>query len=238
MMGGPHPELDDLLEGLSVWAHNVYGSDEIIRAREQFQFETGKVFPDDPMHLSRTAYFFDYFLFERPICHERSAQTLLLASTPYEVFCSTFDNSESDLESTQLLRGLSDFRHSLFLIDRVHSHTLVLKDIISNQKMVVSAKKSESFRALKASQIIQGFLYRLGQNYQLSPGIILHPQGVNKLLKKFVHSTQRDAYISRRAILAQLAYINMRHIRLKHVLPSLTYKSEIAAYLVTTKRRD
>jgi hypothetical protein len=238
IMGRSTPDLDDLLEGLTVWAHNVYGSQEIIRAREQFQLETGKVFPDDPMHHSRTAYFFDYFLFERSISQDRVANTLLLASTPYEIFCSSLGDSETLSEPVQRLKWLGDFRHSLFFIERSHSNCLVVKDIISKQKMIVSAKELESFRALKTSQIIQGFLFRFGQHYQLSPGIILHPPVVSKIIKRFVISTQKDVSLSRKSILGKLAYINIRHIRLKHVEPSLTYKSEIDAYLETIRRQD
>lgn len=232
LMGGPQAELEDLLDGLTVWAHNRYGAEEIVKARDQFQLETGKIFPEDLVHLSRNAYFFDFFLFERSIEKERALNGHLLASTPYEVFCTALEiNHFPKLEIVERLRRLGDFRHSLFLIERVYLQGLVLKDLISRQKIVVEAKNQESFRALKRSQVLQGFLFRIGDGFQLSPGIILHPPSACKILQRYIRLIQREHIVSRTKLLTKLAYINVKYIRLKHVDPKVTYKSELASFL-------
>jgi hypothetical protein len=239
LMGGPQAELEDLLDGLTVWAHNRYGAEEIVKARDQFQLETGKIFPEDLVHLSRNAYFFDFFLFERSIDKEESMNGHLLASTPYEVFCSVLEMSHvPKLEIVERLRRLGDFRHSLFLIDRVHPQGLVVKDLISRQKILVSAKAQESFRALRRSQVIQGFLFHIGENFQLSPGIILHPPSASKILQRYIRLIEKEHIVGRIRLLTKLAYINVKYIRLKHVDPKITYKSEMAGFLSSLHASD
>jgi hypothetical protein len=234
LMGGTKAELEDLLDGLTIWAHDHYGVGEIVKAREQFQLETGKIFPDDLVHLSRNAYFFDVFIFERSIEKDRSMNGHLFAATPYEVFFTILEkNPHLKLEVVERLRRIGDFRHSLFSIDRVYPQGLVVKDLISEQKISVVAKAQESFRGLRRSQVIQGFLYRMGDGFQLSPGIILHPPSARKILKQYIRLIQRDHTVSRTKLLAKLAYINIKYIRLKHVDPKITYKSEIEGFLVS-----
>lgn len=231
LMGGTIPELEEMLDGLTVWAHNTYGVDELVAAREIFHAQTGKVFPDDPMHLTRTAYFFDHFLFERPVRHGLPKEQHLLAATPYEIFCCALRATarpEPDLWGRLL--GLSNYRHSLFSIERVAMQNLVVQDLASKERLAIIAKPGESFRALQKSQVIQGFVYRFGNAFQLSPGLILHPQGASKFLRKTIDLLRNEALFSRRVFLAKTAYVNMRHLRLKHVDPKVTYKTEFEAF--------
>ena len=226
--------LDDMLESITIWAHSIYGVENLVSARELFHFETGKVFPDDFMHQARTAYFFDCFLFERPIRRERITDGNLLAVTPFEVFCSSVKSSKTiSKDLLDRFIDLGDFRHSVYLVERVSIQSLVVQDLISGEFLTISAKPGETFRAIKRLQLIQGFLYRIGDTYQLSPGLILHPNGATKILRATIRLVKKHARFSRTTFLVKAARVNMRYLRLQHVSPKITYKTEFEPYLST-----
>ena len=109
--------------------------------------------------------------------------------------------------------------------------SLVVQDLISGEYLAISAKPGETFRALKRHQLIQGFLYRIGDTYQLSPGLILHPNGATKILRATIRLLKKHARFSRVAFLVKAAHVNMRYLRLQHVSPKITYKTEFEPYL-------
>ena len=59
----PDAGLDDLVEAIVAWTHAAVGNDGVVQASERFHVENGKVFHDDSFYDTRTAYFFDQFVF-------------------------------------------------------------------------------------------------------------------------------------------------------------------------------
>src|SRR5690606_23808253 len=111
-------KIDDELEAALVWAQQYFGDEEVIQAKEEFFWKTGKVFYDDPFYESRMAYFIDHFLLERPAGPSESASEL---TTPFRKFSKARTESGAEVH-------LQSFQHSIYQTLKVASHTFIAPD--------------------------------------------------------------------------------------------------------------
>ena len=72
----PDLSLDEAMEALIHWTGSQIGSEDVIRACEEFAVTTGKVFHDDDFYDSRMSHFMDHYLFERTIDGQTPYQRL------------------------------------------------------------------------------------------------------------------------------------------------------------------
>jgi hypothetical protein len=215
------PGLDDLIETIVAWTHKHVGDAGIVQAAERFYQDNGKVFHDDTFYDTRMSYFFDALVFERPMPAEKA--------TPYELFLAQARAGQPPFAPAVIerLTWLGDFRHSLFQIVKLQEKSLTVVDLIGTGKLTVSAKPGETFRGLDKRNLLQGFLFRFGDEQQLSAGLILHPQKVTRVVKRYLKTAQKAGTFSRRAALAKLASVNLRHLRHRHVEPKAIYQNEL-----------
>ncbi len=216
-------DVDELLEGLVLWAYDRFGQAEIIRARDEFFWKTGKVFHDDACYKDRMGYFFDFFLFERPL--PDGVRTDDQWATPFATF--------------QIEKGLGgatpfdtcpvvNFRHGIFEVLKTSEDQLFLRDMFRNAKVTVVARPSQSFKLMAKKQIFQGFLYQTqDNNWVLSQGIIFHPASAWKLLLKSMKALSNRQDSHEGEALARFARLELRHARHSHIDARRTYAQEI-----------
>ncbi len=217
--------IDDLIELIISHANEHAGKAEIVAASERFFMENGKVFHDDTFYDTRMTYFFDHFVFERPLS-SRSGGPL---ATPYEHFLAAVCDQNVTVTPpvSALLLQLRDYRHSLFQIAKLDLKKMVLTDLLVPCRVTVTAKPGETFIGLDKKTIFQGFVFPHGEESQLSPGIVLHPQRGSRLIKKFVKQAQKTENFSRKLTLARLASLQLRYLRHRHVDPKSIYAADL-----------
>jgi hypothetical protein len=221
--------LDDLTEAIIGWAQAAFGTGEILTAQEQFFSEMGKSFSDDSFFDARMSYFFDWFVYERPIAGAHG-QATYGGPTPYAAFCRQVEAKGIELpEATaRRLAGLGQFRHSVFEIAKVQETSMIVTDLIQGGKISVTSKGNEIYRGLEKKNIFQGFLFELGDLNHISQGLVLHPQRVAGQIKKRLKVAKKSPEFAAKAELSRLASTQMRHLRHRHVDPKTIYQAGLA----------
>ncbi len=219
-------DVEELLEQLIGWTHDVVGTAEIVTAHERFHLENGKVFHDDPFYDARTTYFFDHFIFERKLAGHGARSDSYSGLTPCQLFLARAQKETPPLPIgvTEAIDSLSHFRHSVFQIQKISEKTMTLVDLIDSARISIQAKPREHFRGIEKKTIIQGFLFNLGLHHYLSSGLILHPLKANRLIKKLIKQNLKSGH-NRKQVLPLLAVLQLRYLRHKHVHPKLIYKN-------------
>jgi hypothetical protein len=218
--------VDDLLEALIGWTHELVGTAEIVNASERFYLDYGKVFHDDSFYDMRTTYFFDHFIFERKLSASSARAESLSGLTPCQLFMARAHTEVPALpkEVNDTLEALGNFRHSIFQIQRLSEKNMAIVDLLDSAKLIVQAKPRENFRGLEKKTIFQGFIFNLGTYHCLSSGLVLHPIKANRIIKKHIKLSLKSG-TNRKNILPQLANIQLRHLRHRHVHPKLIYQN-------------
>ncbi|MEN9834598.1 MAG: hypothetical protein RL011_791 [Pseudomonadota bacterium] len=219
-------DIEELLEQLIGWTHDLVGTAEIVTAHERFHLENGKVFHDDPFYDARTTYFFDQFIFERKLGGHGTKSDAYSGLTPCQLFLSRAQQETPPLpiEVTEAIDSLSHFRHSIYQIHKISEKQMTLVDLIDSARISIQAKPREHFRGIEKRTIIQGFVFNLGSRHYLSSGIILHPLKANRLIKKHIKQKLKNG-LNRKQVLPLLAILQLRYLRHKHVHPKLIYKN-------------
>lgn len=216
----PDASLDDLVETIIAWSHEVLGAEEIVAATERFHLDAGKVFHDDPFYNSRINYCLDHFLFERQVTGR--------GLTPFLLFMDRFA-SELPADLRRRLAALADHRHSLFRIVKLLPTSMVIEDLLQPSKLSVVARRGETFRGLEKKVMFQGFVFRDGDVWQLSHGIVLHPSRAQRLIAKFLKLTKKTGEFASTAWLWRLASLQIRHLRHRHVDPKVIYGAPLTS---------
>ena len=216
----PEAHLDDLVETIIAWSHEVLGADEIVTATERFHLDAGKVFHDDTFYDSRMSCFLDHFLFERQVTGR--------GLTPFLLFMDSFA-SELPADLQRRLAALADHRHSLFRITKILPTSMVVEDLLQPSKLSVVARRGETFRGLDKKMMFQGFVFRDGDVWQLSHGIVLHPTRAQRLVRKFLKLAKKTGEFASTAWLWRLASLQIRHLRHRHVDPKLIYGAPLTS---------
>jgi len=199
--------LDDMLETIVVWASNVVGGEDIIRASEEFYNLTGKVFHGDTFYDRRMNLFQDFYLFER------EAE----GATPFAILSTAIDRLPIDEQIKARIRLLADHRHSLFEILKVKPQLLVVRDLAVGDKLKIAAKPGEEFDGFSKKELFQGFLFRLGQSWSMSCGILVHPLRATKVIKSAFRKKRKSPTFDVRSEVYRLARQQVRYLRHQHV---------------------
>ncbi len=196
------------IEKLLLWAYQTFGSEQLVKAKEQFYWKTGKVFVDDYFFQSRISYFIDHFLFDRPVELLSDYQ----GKTPYTSYTDGLNKV-----------SIEPIEHSVFCVTKIGSQSLNIRSLIKGHKYTVSARPDERLDGISKSDIFQSYIYKLEDRYYLSKGIIFHPYKAYRTIRRQVKKaiTQEDFQLD--AFLHKLARQQLRQSRHVHVDPKKFY---------------
>jgi hypothetical protein len=220
----PGEAVDELVEQMITWTHQAAGTAEVVAARDQYFAAFGKVFPEDAFYDARMAYFFDHFLFERPIAPAPGASSSMPA-TPYETFAAR--SREAEGGASAHLATLGGARHSLYRVLKVSERTLVVADLVTPGKLTATARAGETFRGLEKKALFQGFLYPTPDGMRISHGIIIHPRRVARMIARYLKRQKKSETFAKRTVLARLAHLQLKYLRHRHVDPKTFYEAEL-----------
>lgn len=217
--------VDDLLEFAIGWADATYGAGALVAAREDFHVKTGKAFHADPFFDSRTSYFFEYFLFQRPIKADPNGEGL----TPFQELLHSLDEGTLVLagDVAAAMRALGEFRHSLFMVKKAGTQTMTVLDLIGGKKYRVTPKSDEIYAGFEKGNVLQAFLFPRADAFHLGLGLVLHATRAAAPITKLVKSTMKEAQKSGKldalSLLFKLAALQIRQMRHRHVDPKKIY---------------
>ncbi len=201
---------DFFLEDLINWSVETCGEQEFVKAKEEFFEETGKVFYDDEMYHTRMHYFTCYFVFERTL---KNAPSGLEKFTPFEAHLKHNTNP--------MIGGYS---HSVFKVLKNHNNGLVLLDILTLEKFKIQKQDSETLKGINKGDFFQGFLLHLSNSTVLSRGLVFHPAKASNAINQKIKSFKRKSGgWTPLETVTNLAKLQLKHHRLKHVDPSRVY---------------
>jgi hypothetical protein len=203
---------DEARDHLLTWAQARFGEDEFVKAKEEYFWQTGKVFYDDSFYHARMEYFTDFFLLERPLSQLYGADLCL---TPYKIH-------QQSINSEQLA-GLEQFEHTLLQITKVYSDRITAVNLIKGEQVSIFPRSFESFRAISKKEIVQGFLYQSEQKWFFGRGMLFHPLKANRFIKKELKKLKIGSEFDTKSYLATLAKLQLKHLRHTHVDPKRIY---------------
>lgn len=213
--------VDDLLEQAVLWANQRFGEEELVLARDEFFWKTGKVFHDDASYRTRISYFLDFFLFERPLAGVLSPNDDEWP-TPFTAYLKGQD--QDDQQRTKIHRH----RHSIYEVLKTGDNCLILRDMLNNERMTVRARQGQSLKLLSKKQIFQGFLYQVEpDSWVLSQGLLFHPANVWRLLCKTAKKLVKSNDLDELETLTRFARLELRTVRHPHVDARRTYVQEL-----------
>lgn len=214
-------DIDDAIESLTQWAERVLGQDELIAARDEFFALFGKVFHDDPFFGARMSYFHNFFLFDRALRREDAR-----AASPIRFYLDT-NPERRDAAAIQAVHELSLCMHGIFMVKKLKGDQGTFINLLTGDLVPVRLPRSYRLFGLGKNQIIQGFLFRTLHGYHPAAGMIFHPEGSQKAIKKFIKSLPKDSDSDTLPLLGKFASTQLKSVRMKHVDAKTIYKMEL-----------
>ena len=200
--------LDMCMEALVLWAQAQFGSDQFVAAREEFDWKSGKVFHDDSFYDTRISYFLDFFVFERPISGAAADGRV---ETPIQSFMRQPD-ARVPKKVMEVFEELGKARHSFYQVSRPGIRRMQVKDLVSGEKLGVSARTGMTFEGISRSEIFQGFLLPFQSSLRLSVGSVFHSKLANTPIKRRIRAAVKKGVPEHnvRELLMDLAQAQLR----------------------------
>jgi len=216
---GEHREcpVEVALEYLLDWSALTFGEQELVSAKEEFFWKTGKVFYDDPFYNTRMSYFQDYFLFQRPLA---VAEKEYRSMSPFILY--------SEKQAIQHPLAITGTLHSIFQVTKCLPAKMWVTDLLdASTKYEIQLRTGQSFCGISKKDIFQGFLYANEDVNVLSYGVVFHPSDATSLIKKQAKFYQKDQSFDKLRLLSRWAYLQIRHLRHLHVDPRRIYEDPL-----------
>ncbi|MEY4630004.1 MAG: hypothetical protein RIQ81_124 [Pseudomonadota bacterium] len=213
---------DQLIEAVVMRSEQEFGKDAFVRAKDEFHTLFGKVFPEDPFFESRMSYFLDHFVLLRPLPGQGPA-------TPFLRFApALIDDPE---RGGKLIEAMESFRHSVFEILTVSPEDgMTIRDLRTGDGYNVRRKHNESFRGFTVGALFQGFVFPDGDSAWLGNGLIVHPPQVAQIIRKYLKSLIKSVDFDEQAMLARLAWVQLKAVRHSHAGAKRIYGTEIGNF--------
>ena len=207
--------LDTCLENVVNWVVSRYGKDYFKEPLEDFMRSFGKVFPEDEFYQERMNLFLEHCILQRPLTGQG------LGRSPMVEFMD--DRSITTDRSSIWWKTLCEFRHTIFEVTKSGSDQIAIKDLITDQTLIVRPKESETLRFVEKRSIMQGFVFRTENGHYCFGQGIIHPPRARKLIQRAAKEHRKKRPCADATFLTKLALINLKYLRMHHVDPEVIY---------------
>lgn len=202
--------VDGTLDAMLQWAAAEYGDQLVVKAKDDFYWKNGKVFPDDEFYPSRMTYFVDQFLFHQ-IGSDDSAKQMTL----YELY-----------KEEHPMCPIKAVRHSMFRVKSLADDKMSVIDLLTGKKLVLKRRQNETFLGIKRKLLMQGYIYYCGDDAYLSQGLVFHPPSCTKQILRYLADLKAAGRYDSFAVLSRFARLQLRHKRHRHVEPTVIYLTD------------
>lgn len=216
-----NPTLTELTDALVYWCQKTYGNDTFIEAHKIFQENSGTIFSEDDFYHERMGYFLDYFVFDKNISDDQEKP-----KTPFDNFLksSYITNSELPTKTIKVFEELETYTHSIFLVLKSNSKKLLIRDLLTNQKIEIQGQGRKFFEQFSKPVIFQGFVFSFSNSNHLSKGLILHDREANKYIQRNLKKAKRSENFQKLSELFRFGKQNISFIRLKNITAKAAYQ--------------
>lgn len=220
-------QLNSLIEAIVSWTQATAGTKQFALAKEEFELKNGAIFPDDPFFEARTAYFLNFFLFQRPLAQE----------TPYLIFMKAICSFDCPVTPRlfRIFTQLDRARHSIFQVNKVGSAEMPITDLMNSDQFTVTATNTDCFAGFGKNDIFQGFVFPYKEKDKdkafLAGGLLFHPRVVGQFVKAFVHDAIAEKKMPNNEALSKLATIQLRQIRQPQIDPLKLYRAALEPFV-------
>jgi hypothetical protein len=199
---------------------------ELKDARQTYFAESGEISDDFPDYHARMEGFLEWYLFDRPLRpYSGSGQIPWRdGQKPLEAFLEHHAEGLDEADK-RALGELANNQNSLFQVAKKPAETLVLKDLLSDEKFEVDALGST--RAFEKGDLLQGRVFDLEGTRYLSDSALFHPRGTARFVVKRAREVRKllkgEMRPERQVFLDRLARIQLRAQRYRRVEPQRIY---------------
>lgn len=188
---------------------------EVQMAKQEF-FEPLSV-PEEttPLYETRMSQFFDWYFFTRPMRG--------FNQSPLEAVFLTRELRFSAEESA-LIDRLRQNRHSLFEFVKNKGESLVIRDLLKNEKVLIP-QPNFTFE-FEPDAIFEVRLIPFDKNFVFSRGFCFHAPEARKYILAECKRHRKDADLNQQELMLKLLKMNMRSAQYKHVPIEKIYSIE------------
>lgn len=199
-------KMNAIIESLSE-KHSV---EEITAAKSQYLGENGAIFEDDKSYDSRMGSFLEWFALEW-LTH--NSRTALNQDDPSQ-------NIALDNDSQEIYECLKQGKHSLFLLKKVRSQSIVVTDLFEDRQYEVQEEEGRFF--FNKGDIFEGRLVPFQNKFYFTDNFCHHP----KETAGFIYSKVKVLRDVEAENLKALKVMGKQHEGLKKKIDGLTKKIE------------
>lgn len=190
---------------------------EVVQAKKEFFEDAGLVGGGDET-LSfevRMCQFLDWYLFTRDLS-KYHIPPVHYALESKEL---TFSNNE-----TELLKNLSNIRHSLFEFIKVRGNDVYVRDLFSGKKICLTDSHVTS--GFNNDEVFEARVIPFEKNWVFSKGFCFHPSEVKSFILKEIKKTKNLDRHQQEALMFRLMKMRYKYEQYKHIRLEFIYTNE------------
>jgi len=164
--------LHEILEELFEFAAKSIPSEQVLKAKNSYQKETGEIYEDDKSYNSRMALFLEWYLFDNYA--QNSSKTIL--ETLLE------ENPEAwDADRINIYREIKESIQGLFLVKKVKDDCVKVLNLFDDETYLVQEKDSRLI--FRKNDIFQGRIIFFKEQFHFTGNFCFHPEKTHKYIK-------------------------------------------------------
>lgn len=148
-------------------------------AREVFEMATGKVNDDDNFYDGRMLAFQEFFIFDYRL------SDVFPGSTVFENFLL---NAQTQMDANVVYdyEQLRSLRHSLFVVEKGRSESVLVRDLIARTKFEVFPLPDFVLAIFDTVQVFEARIFNFNDRHYFTGAFVFHPKEVRDFIEDFV----------------------------------------------------
>jgi hypothetical protein len=189
--------------------------DELAAAKKEFFGNINVLEENSEQFEIRMAQFYDWYFFTRPLAG--------YAMTPLNACGMARELRFSDEEKT-LLEKLKQNRHSLFQFQKIKDEDIYIKDLFTNQKLVV--RRSPWIYGFDTVEFFEARLLPAGETYLFTRGFCFHPESASKYILDEIKRHRKDPDLNPEDFMLRLVKMRYKFEQYRHLQPEMIYSND------------
>lgn len=206
---------DPFIDRLTVFFTGPGFEAEVAEAKNEFFGHLGEGPGDGDNFEMRMYQFLDWYLFSRPLIDQKISPNL------WALQCIDFKIDESE---RLFYANLAEIRHSLFEYIKVSRKTLVVRDLITGNKLqMVDSPVLEGFNR---EEIFEARIFPHENTFYFTKGFCFHPAEARKFIMKEIKKAKKLDMAYHEELMARLMKMRYKFDRYKHIAIDKIYTSD------------
>lgn len=213
--------LQDELNKVIEYAAGPEFSDEVHKAKKEYQEVVGHIFEDDESFDNRMTAFLEWYTLDR--FPADSAMTPLMAFV---------DKNKKDLspETLKIYEDMAGNIHGIFIVKKIKSDHVIVLNLFDKTKYTVQEKQSELI--FRKSDIFEGRIVTYQEENYFTGTYCFHPQKALKVIKSGISQLEKN----QRKIKEELQHLEKEGNKVLKEIEKVNSKIEQVNYKIAKSR--